>query len=287
MTNPRRERMSSCLVCEADVPPDSRLYGSLRRCPGCGFVFAEVELSDGDIRQIYQAPYFAGDEYADYLKDKHVLQKNFARRIETLSRFSSGGRLYEIGAAYGFFLELAQVRWRVEGIDIAEEACSYAREQLRLDVRCGDFLETPLETDGYDVFCMWDTIEHLREPDRYLEKIACHLRRGGYLVLTTGDIGSWSARLQGKHWRLIHPPTHLYYFSVQTMTRFLDRYGFDVVHLSHPGYYRSLKTMARWFLIRFGRCGEDMYSRARNAVWMRKAIYVNLFDIMFAIARKR
>ncbi len=279
--------MSSCLVCQIDVPPDSRLYSSLRRCPSCGFVLAEVELSDVDMRQIYQVPYFAGDEYADYLKDKHVLQKNFAWRIETLSRFSSGGRLYEIGAAYGFFLELAQVRWRVEGIDIAEEACSYAREQLGLDVRCGDFLETALETDGYDVFCMWDTIEHLREPDRYLEKIASHLRSGGYLALTTGDIGSWNARLQGKGWRLIHPPTHLYYFSVQTMTRFLDRYGFDVVHLSHPGFYRSLDAMARWLLTQLGRWGEDIYKSIRNAGWMRKAIYVNLFDIMFVIARKR
>jgi SAM-dependent methyltransferase len=279
--------MPACIVCEAEVPGDDQLYESLLRCPDCGFVFADISVSDDEHHGRYQRDYFFGCEYADYLKSKDALQKNFRRRIETLAWFSYGGRLYEIGTAYGFFLELAQVRWRVEGIDIAEEACSYAREQLGLDVRCGEFLETPLETDGYDVFCMWDTIEHLREPDRYLEKIARHLRSGGYLALTTGDIGSWSAWLQGKRWRLIHPPTHLYYFSVQTMTRFLDCYGFNVVHLSHPGFYRSLEAMARWFLTPFGRCGEDVYDRVRNAVWTQKAIYVNLFDIMFVIARKR
>ena len=278
--------MPNCLVCERVVPPDSTLYGVLRRCPHCGFVFSRSESSEAEIRQIYQASYFSGGEYAGYLEDKPVLQKNFARWVETVSRFCSGGRLYEIGAAYGFFLELARARWQVEGIDIAEEASAYARQELGLDVRCGDFLKVSLDHGPYDLFCMWDTIEHLREPQRYLEKIARHLRPGGYLALTTGDIGSWSARLQGRHWRLIHPPSHLHYFTVPTMTRLLGRHGFEVVHLSHPGFYRGLGAMARWLLNRFGRRGKALYDRIRGARWMHVGIYVNLYDLMLVIARR-
>jgi SAM-dependent methyltransferase len=275
-----------CLVCEGEVPAENRMFRSLLRCPACGFVFADLPISEDDARHIYGVSYFAGGEYADYVGDKPVLQRNFAHRIETLATFSPGGRLFEIGSAYGFFLELARERWLAAGIDIAEEASAYAREQLKLDVRCGDFLETNLENDAYDVFCMWDTIEHLREPDRYVEKVAEHLRSGGHLALTTGDIGSRSARLQGSHWRLIHPPSHLAYFSVPTLTRLLRRCGLDVVHVSHPGFSRSLGAMVRPALRRINGWGTGIGKWMDRTNWARASVQLNLFDIMYVIARK-
>ena len=50
--------------------------------------------------------------------------------------------------------------------------------------------------------------------------------RAAPLALTTGDIGSVNARLRGHKWRMIHPPTHLHYFSAETMKALLDRHGF-------------------------------------------------------------
>lgn len=274
------------MVCQSPVAGDCTLYDSLLRCPECGFVFADAHLSEDEHRALYQKDYFFGLEYTDYLRSRDALQQNFRRRIDTLSRFSPGGRLYEIGAAYGIFLDLARARWQVQGIDIAQDACAHARHELGLDVVCGDFLEVPLGCEDYDVFCMWDTIEHLQEPDRYLDKIARHQRAEGLLALTTGDIGSWSARLQGQHWRLIHPPTHLQYFSADTITRFLARYGFKVIYLRHPGFYRSLDGMAQWALAHFGKRGKTIYQRVRHAGWMRKSVCLNLYDIMFVVARR-
>ena len=62
----------------------------------------------------------------------------------------------------------------------------------------------------------------------YGEKAYEVLKPGGRLFLTTGDIGSWVARIQGPRWRLIHPPTHLHYFSKATITRLLTGLGFSV-----------------------------------------------------------
>lgn len=279
--------MARCLVCEATVSAENRLYGALLRCPSCGFVFADMALSEDEVRRIYGASYFEGGEYADYLADKPVLQQNFARRIETLVRYAPAGRLFEIGSAYGFFLELALERWQAAGIDISEEAVDHARNHLGLDVRCGEFLEADLGHAAYDVFCMWDTIEHLREPDRYIAKIGGHLRPGGCLALTTGDIGSWSARVQGRRWRLIHPPTHLSYFSIPTLTRLLGCCGFEVVHVSHPGFCRGLAAMLRPALARLGGWGAATYDRVERARWARASICLNLFDLMYVIGRKR
>lgn len=279
--------MPICIVCDTQVDAQGSVNGALLRCPACDFVFAQVQPSADEHLSLYQRDYFFGDEYVDYMRSKPALQANFRRWIDLLSRFSDGGRLYEIGSAYGFFLEMAQARWQVEGIDIAREGCVYARDKLHLNVQCGDFLEVALEGDAYDLFCMWDTIEHLREPHRYVAKVARYLRPGGHLALTTGDVGSWSARLQGRRWRLIHPPTHLHYFSVPTLTRLLDRHGLDVVHVSHPGFYRSVESMSHWFFSLFGRRGKGLYRGLQDRAWMQAAVYLNLFDIIFVVARKR
>jgi hypothetical protein len=72
----------------------------------------------------------------------------------------------------------------------------------------------------------------LLSPVELLEIVASRdLEPGGLLALTTGDIGSLNARLRGSNWRMIHPPTHLHYFSVQSITSLLKRHGIDTVHV--------------------------------------------------------
>ena len=75
-----------------------------------------------------------------------------------------------------------------------------------------------------DVVCLWDTIEHLKNPDLYIEKVADNYDRGGMIAITTGDIGSLVARLRGSEVET-DPPTHslTLLFSKLTLTRFCSR----------------------------------------------------------------
>ena len=174
----------------------------------------------------------------------------------------------------------------VSGIDISEDAVAYARETLSLDVRLGDLLDADLGAAQYDVACLWDTIEHLKAPGRYVERIAGHMPPGSVLALTTGDIASVNARIRRERWRLIHPPTHLHYFSRGSLTHLLDRYGFDVVYARYCGVSRSLGAIAE-ALMR-GRPGWTRTSRwiGESAV-ARWPVYLNLRDILYVIAVKR
>jgi hypothetical protein len=52
-------------------------------------------------------------------------------------------------------------------------------------------------------------------------------------VITTGDFGSVAARLCGKHWRLMTPPQHLWFFDRESMVRFAELLDLSVEHLDH------------------------------------------------------
>ena len=278
----------ACLVCEGGLGPATRRPG-LMECARCGFVTADLEPSEAELRRVYGRDYFHGLEYADYLAEADSLRLNFERRLATLDAFvgdARGKSLFEIGCAYGFFLDVARARYaRARGIDLCTEAVDYARTRLGLDVTAGDYLDHE-GAAGTDVFCLWDTIEHLRAPHQYVAKIARQIAPGGLLAITTGDIGSLNARLRGRRWRMIHPPTHLHYFARDSLGRLLDRHGFDVIHVAHPGQARTVKSILYLSLaLRAGRPG--LYRIAERLPGLGISLTLNLFDIMYVIARRR
>src|SRR4051812_18059132 len=95
-----------CIVCGGRE--SAPLYRGLLRCCACGHAYADLRLSDDQLRDLYSKGYFFGEEYSDYVADRAVLQRNFRLRLATLKQFIDPARhrrLFEIGSAYGFFLE--------------------------------------------------------------------------------------------------------------------------------------------------------------------------------------
>src|SRR5216684_2455696 len=183
-------------------------------CRGCGL--GRTETSGFDPAAYYTEDYFSGgraDGYFDYLGAEPVLRREFARSVEFIRGYRRGGRLLELGCAYGFFLLEAARHFDVAGIELAAEAAEHAR-RAGLNVLQGVADETSLRRIGHvDVIVLFDVIEHLPEPRETLALCHRHLDPGGIIVITTGDFGSLAARLAGASWRLMTPPQHLWFFT--------------------------------------------------------------------------
>jgi 2-polyprenyl-3-methyl-5-hydroxy-6-metoxy-1,4-benzoquinol methylase len=269
-----------CIICKDSR--QKRIYKSLTQCENCKLVYFEKK-EDIDVNDLYGEGYFQGEEYFDYKSDKAILQKNFARYLKEILKYKKGGNLFEIGCAYGFFLDLAKKYFSVEGIDIAKNPTAHAKNELGLNVATGYYTEYA-PSKKYDAFCLWDTIEHLESPEKFIGKISSELNPGGYLFLTTGAIESLLAKARGRKWRMIHPPTHLFYFSKKTITKLLKQHGLEVVSITHPGVYRSFKQIvySLFFLNKKkpSKKNENLLNR------FDLPIYINTFDIMMVVAKK-
>lgn len=274
-----------CLVCGAhDLAPHLEI---LRKCRVCGFVTARLD-APVDTRAIYDGSYFTGEEYLDYAADEAFFKKNFRNRMKAILARCDAGRLLEIGAAYGFFLDLARQHFEVTGFELSRDAAQHAREQLGLDVRTDDFLDVDVSSldRPFDVIVMWDVIEHLDRPDRFIARFAELSRTGTLLYLTTGDIGSRLARLRGRKWRLIHPPSHLHYFDRSTITRLLNHHGFDVVDIRSAGVARSFRQILySVFVLALER--PRIYRTLERLTPQTWGFTLNTGDIMQVVARKQ
>jgi SAM-dependent methyltransferase len=184
-----------CIVCAGSAA--DQLYDGILKCRTCGHVYADMCLTDEELFALYNEQFFTGAEFSDYAADERFFRKNFRLRFKRLKDFLDPARhqrLLEIGSAYGFFLDEVRTEFTfVQGIDITEAGVRHARARFGLDVIQSDFLAHDFGTQKLDVVCMWDTIEHLRAPNLYLEKISRHTDPGALITITTADIESLNA----------------------------------------------------------------------------------------------
>jgi len=273
----------SCIVCGSKQPTE--IYDILFKCPDCGFVWAKADIPPEQLIKFYENDFFCGKEYRNYLEEQGALKKNFKRNLELISRFKRSGNLLEIGCAYGFFLELAQKRYTVTGIDIGENACKYAQEQLKLNVICGDFMKTEFQENYYDIVVSWATLEHLSDPHLYIAKISRLLKRGGIFAWSTVDIESLLAKFQGKKWRQIHPPSHLSYFSEKTAGILLQKNGFKQALVTRLGEYRTVDNCL-YIMLALNKKSPFLYQLIKKLKLNKGMFYLNTFDIMYIVAVK-
>lgn len=240
---------SSCSVCES---PNFSLQGFINnyqilKCRRCGFMFADIDFQDFDFKNYYSEYYFEKVHkdgydgyvgYEDYIKNRLTkwpeYKSGYEEQIKKIERFVSCGRLLEVGCAAGFLLKVARERgWDCYGIEISEYTSRYAREKLNLSVRQVTIENTNFPQGHFDVICCYQTIEHMVQPDIFLREATKILKKGGYIVISTIDFGSWYARflrLLRISYEMLRPPEHISYFSRKTLSLMLERYGFQVVH---------------------------------------------------------
>jgi len=251
------------------------------RCGACGL--GRAQASGFDPGSYYTDDYFSGghvDGYADYRGAEPVLRREFANTADFIRRYRDGGRLLDLGCAYGFFLQEAKRFYDVAGIEIADDAAAYCRQQ-GLRVLTGVADEGNLAQFGMvDVIVLLDVIEHLPSPQETLALCARHLKAGGIIVITTGDFASPYARFAGASWRLMTPPQHLWYFTRASVERMSLPLGLRVESFDHPWKIVPVSLISFQIRRMLGLRAAGMPSASRLG------LPVNLFDAMRVVLRK-
>jgi SAM-dependent methyltransferase len=242
------ERTLDCRVCGARAAPDSsyRELG-LYRCPSCSFLFAPAP-NEHELQKLYGDEYF--DDYAEgepYEEDEVQRRYEARIRVALLERHLGGGRLLEIGAAAGYFLDEARkAGFDCVGIEPAPGVAARARERFGLDVIAGFIEKADLPGRGFDAACAWHVVEHLAEPLPALSRVRGWLRPGGYLLIEVPNVESVYARRKGPGWLKLDPDHHLGHYGPRPLARLLERSGFELLETeTFPGlgYFRPARAL--------------------------------------------
>ena len=248
-------------------------------CPRCRLLWTDVP-QNFQAGKLYEEEFFQGKSpngYFDYLGTAQLLNNEFIQRARLVHKYQSAGRLLDVGCATGNFIKAARQYFDVKGIDISSFAVE-AAIQDGLPAACGTLEELEKTPQSYDIITMFDTLEHVPNPQATLQQSHSLLKKDGIVVISTGDASSVLAKLAGKRWRLMTPPEHLWFFSRRNLGILLERTGFSVLDCVYP--WRQVPVSLMWFQIFRGR-------QKPLPDWIGKMTFpVNLFDAITVVAKK-
>ncbi|MBI3418664.1 MAG: class I SAM-dependent methyltransferase [Proteobacteria bacterium] len=218
-----------CKACHAELDHGKSLGQKngfeLLRCP-CGTVTVDPFPTLEELDRFYQS-YKGSKVYRPKAKKKI---RRALRRVRRLKTYTKGRRFLDVGCNCGFTVKAAlDLGLDAYGIDLDRDAVQISREAY------GEKNFEALSIQDYaargkkaDILYTSEVIEHVPDPPSFVKAAADILEPGGILYLTTPDAGHWSLPRDFAAWRAVTPPSHIVYFTRQSLTRLLQKHGFRV-----------------------------------------------------------
>jgi SAM-dependent methyltransferase len=167
-------------------------------------------------------------DHTGYMDLAYLHELKSRKFLRIIKKYNKKGRILDIGCAAGFFLNSAkQQGFDPHGVDISKTLCTFARRYFKLDVFCGTLRERRYPNEYFDVVTMFDVLSHLPTPVDDLNEVNRVLRKGGLLLIETGNRGELNAKAVEKWMGTWGSPSHLYHFGTNTLMKLLEITGFD------------------------------------------------------------
>ncbi|MBL4893490.1 MAG: class I SAM-dependent methyltransferase [Emcibacter sp.] len=225
-----------CLICGSnelyhftaqayDAPPISLV--DITECKDCTFAWQyPLNHTEQQSIEIFETAYTdKGKTQSGYFIPEQKL-KIAKLELDFISSLPTENKtLLDIGAGAGIFAEAAAENgWSVTAVDPALDINQLNNKPGINAIKgtTGQIHEGQL----FDIVTLWDVIEHVTAPQELISHASKFLKKGGWLVIETGNYKS-SDRVNGgkKHW--IYQNDHRWYFAPSSVQYLLESSGFS------------------------------------------------------------
>jgi len=201
----------------------------LYRCPECGHIRRDLSCCHAGARDHA----YGGSESYDRLRNSLT----FRRMIRLMKKHRILPRsVFEIGFGSGLILR----KFLDQGIDVSGVERNMLEIEIDAEVKKRGTLhfaeaeKYEFQKDSCDLIYGVHLVEHLDNPSKVFEGSYRALRKGGMLYLITPGGDSSGLRRFGDAWWNLEDPTHVRFFSAESISLALGKAGFKQVVVRRP-----------------------------------------------------
>lgn len=229
-------------------------HGQIVKCRNCSLVYTNPME---DLKKIESA--YEDVEDKEYLQTEKFRKILLSQHLNLVERFSKIGKILDVGAFAGYFLELAKEHgWEGVGVEPSQWATKEAKKRGVTIV--GKTLNDVKTSKAYDAIVLWDVIEHLPNPKKSMEQIKKIIKKNGIIVMSTPNIDSMFARVTGSRCPFFIR-MHFILYSPKTLRKLFEDNGFKVIYC---GNYS--RTFPVWYILDHLNINNFLYDNLKKVV---------------------
>lgn len=214
-----------------------------KTCSKCKTLYVSPRLKDECIEELYSDDYYSEMYTRSMLPVFEKRKQLIGRRkfAQTISYWGGAGtgRVLDIGAGIGEVTDVFREEgWRSHAIEMNKVAVEWLNGRGHEDVFHGTLDEYATDYK-YDIVMAWGVVEHVIDPDAFLEKIYGLLAPGGLFVSEVPHgqclLVDMARKTGMDPQRILMGEQHIVLYSTKAYVDLHERNGFQSVHLQTNG----------------------------------------------------
>lgn len=169
------------------------------------------------------------------LEEETKFLANVKEEVEFINSLPPS-KVLDVGCGLGFLLGAIDDKHQKFGLEVSSFAADYAKKYAA--IYNTKLEEANFEDNSFDVIVSHHVIEHIENPEIFMQNIRKILKPEGYLILSTPDFDCVCARLFKENYRMLYDKTHTSLFSFASLKSMLIDFGFEIVDVDFP-YFKT------------------------------------------------
>lgn len=160
-------------------------------CANCSLLYKSAVLADEALTAYYEHLDFTKWEIPGFFPNERAV-------LDILRLLPTNSKILDFGCSSGRLLAPLVRRYACYGVEINAAAAKVAEAKGLRILPSDDWIQSD---ELFDAIVLMDVFEHLSSPSTLLQQLTRHLKRGGVLIVGTGNADARACRLDpGQFW---------------------------------------------------------------------------------------